>query len=387
MELEIIEQINRASARFLQPLSQEEAFEAIIEEALELVKGDIGYIALNEKGDLKIKYAYPYSLGSLKMRKRGFSYRAFKKRIAYVTYAKDFEDIHPELIELGIQSTIFIPLSNSGRSIGVMNVMSKSPDKKFSKRELSILKLFGSMVSLVIHKAQLYTEIKSALESRDLFLSMAAHELRTPTTTISGYAQLLKNKIISGAEKRWVDEIYKELQRLTRLVNELLEVNRIRLGQFQYHWRECNLSNILDEVVDLFKVSHPARQIRLEKDVSGSSLIIGDRDKIMQVLINVLDNALKFSSVKTEVEVSLKSKKEQLVIQIKDQGHGIAKKDLTKVFEGFYQGANPKEGMGLGLYLSYQIVKKHKGEMHIQSKINKGTKVEIIFPRANVKRG
>lgn len=384
MDVDILEQINRSAVRFLQPLTPEYTYIAIVEEALKLVSGDEGYIALMKRGELEVVYAYPKSLWSIKIRKRGFSYTAYSERKAFVTYPEDFKEVHPELVKAGIRSTIFIPLSYKNKSFGVINIMSKIRSKRFSQKELSILKLFGSTASLAIRKTQLYSETKSALETRDLFLSMAAHEFRTPITIIGGYAQMLKLKNKkNNAEKRWVEEIYRETQRLTRLVNELLEVNRIRTGQFQYNWQECNLYMLVDEAIESFKIIHPDYKISFKTEIEKrDSVIVGDEDKLLQVLTNLLDNAAKFSSVNQQINISLRKDNEDLIIQVIDSGQGIAKRDLDKVFEGFYRGvSNTKEGMGLGLYISRQIIEGHKGEIHVKSKQNQGTTIEIRLPR------
>lgn len=386
MDADILERINRSALRFLEPLTPESTYTTIIEEALKLVSGDEGYIALGKKEELSIVSAYPQTLMSLKMRKRGFSYKAFSKRKAFVTYLEDYKDIHPELVEAGIQSTIFIPISYRNQSIGVMNIMSRRRSKRFSEKELSVLKLFGSLASLAIRKTQLYNETKLALEMRDLFLSMAAHEFRTPVTTIGGYAQMLKLKIKQEVvEKRWVEEIYREAQRLTRLVNELLEVNRMRTGQLQYHWQECNLYKLINEAVELFKISHPEREISFREEIGEEPDIIGDYDKLMQVMTNILDNAAKFSAINQHVILLLKKNNGELILKIRDFGRGMIEKDQDKVFEGYYRGSgNTKEGMGLGLYISRQIIEEHKGKIKIKSKLNKGTTVEIRFPRRSI---
>ncbi len=380
----VLEKINRSSLRFLRPLTPEATYQAIIEEALKLVNGDEGYIALEEEGILNIKYAYLPILGTIVIRRRGFSYTSFLQKKAFVTYVEEFQGIHPEMATAGIQSTIFIPIVNKSKSMGVMNIMSHHRLKKFSQKELSILKLFGSLASLAIHKTQLYSETKKTLEARNLFLSMAAHEFRTPITTISGYAQLLKKKIKKDSkEKSWVDEIYRETHRLTRLIKELLEVNRIHIGRFEYRWEENNLIEILDEIIEAFKISYPEHQLNFQNTAAKqNSVIICDNDKIAQVLINILDNAAKFSPQAKKVAVSLKEENENLIIQIRDYGMGIARHDLNKVFEGFYRGTNnTKEGMGLGLYLASQIIKEHRGKILIKSEVNKGTTVEIILPK------
>lgn len=386
--VDVLERINRSSLRFLEPLTPEATYRAIIEEAIKLVQADEGYLALAENNELSIKYAYTPFLGPPKMRKRGFTYTAFSQKKAYVTYLEEFKDPHPELAEVGIQSTIFIPIVNKGKCMGVMNIMSHHRLRRFSQKELSILKLFGSMASLAIHKTQLYDEAKRTLEARNLFLSMAAHEFRTPIATISGYAQLLRKKIEqNSSEKTWVGEIYRETHRLTRLIKELLETNRIHMGQFQYNWQEYNLLEILDKAIEAFKISYPDHRVNFKCIVAKeNSVIIGDNDKITQVLNNILDNAAKFSPQAKKVDISLKENDEELIIRIKDYGLGITQPDLDKVFKGFYRGTNnTKEGMGLGLYLSNQIIKKHRGKIVIKSKVNKGTTAEIHLPKIAIK--
>lgn len=386
--IDVLERINRSSLRFLQPLTPEATYQTIIEEALKLVNGDEGYIAIAENNKLRIKYAYPPTLRLLRMRKRGFSYTSFSQKKAFVTYMEDFKKIHPELIKAGIQSTIFIPLANKGKSIGVMNIMLRHLIRRFSQKELSILKLFGSLASLAIHKTQLYSETKEALETRNLFLSIAAHEFRTPITTISGYAQLLKTKTKHDElEQKWVEEIYRESFRLNHLIKELLEVNRISLGQLQYDWQENNLAEIIERVAEAFLITHPYYKLNFRNAVAKkNSITICDHGKITQVLNNILDNAAKFSSKVKKIDLSLKKTDKELMIQIKDYGIGISQRDKTRLFEGFYKGSNhTKEGMGLGLYLANQIIKDHRGKITIKSKINQGTIVKISLPRITMK--
>lgn len=384
MDVDILEIINQSALGFMQLLTPEATYKAIIDEALKLVEGDEGYIALKADSKLQIVYARPKTLMGIKIRKKGFSYVAYSQKRAFVTFPEKYKEVHPELIEMGIQSTIFIPLFNGRESIGVINIMLKKRSRIFTPKELSILRLFGALASMAIRKTQLYSETKSALETRDLFISMAAHEFRTPLTTIGGYAQLLKLKIKKeSAEKRWVEEIYKEAQRLSRLVNELLVLNHIKTGRLQYFWKECNLYALTNEVIELFKVANPERKINFETNVlETDSFVVGDDDKITQVLINILDNAAKFSPKDKYIDISLKGDNEDLIIQIKDYGEGVDKKDQNKIFEGFYRGSNnAKEGMGLGLYLAKRIIERHKGKIRLKSKLNQGSIVEIKLPR------
>lgn len=383
--VDVLERINRSSLRFLQSLTPEATYQAIIEEALKLVNGDEGYIALAEGEELVIKYAYPPSLDSLIMRKRGFTYTAYQQKKAYVTYAEEFGHIHPELVKAGIQSTIFIPIVNKGKSMGAMNIMSYQRLKKFSQKELSILKLFGSMASMAIQKTQLYAETKEALEARNLFISTAAHEIRTPVTTIFGYAQLFLNNFTAGRtlKQEWLDSLHGECNRLRHLINDLLEASHIHSGNIRYNFKEYSLKEIVKRAINNFKFNHPDRSLIIRDLLQEKQdLVIGDSDRLIQAFINLLDNAAKFSPPESKIALFLKKEDANLVVRIKDKGKGITKTDLEKVFDRYYRGGGAKyEGLGLGLFLVKNIIEHHHGSIELKSKLNKGTTAEIRLPK------
>lgn len=379
-----LERIYKSGLKFLVPLTPEETFRIIVDEAIKLVHGDQGAIFLEEGGALNEIYSsvpgHP-----IRVRRKGFTHRSFAKRETFIVNAKELSKIYPQLVVAGIKSIIFIPLSYKNKSIGVLTVRSDK-NKGFAKNEPDILRLFGSMASLAIRKMQLYDEVKRALEIKDLFLSMAAHEFRTPLTTISGYTQLLVGKLPKdhSAQSRWVEELSWETDRLTSLVNELLEVSRIKGGQFQYVWRECHLIRIMERAVAEFCFSHPDRELHFYNKLTDSQdIVVGDFDKLIQVASNLLDNAAKFSSAEKEVSITLDCRPSDFVITVKDSGQGIEKKDLPRIFEGFYRGSRvPGEGMGIGLFLAKSIVTRHKGLINVRSKPGKGTSVEVRLPRA-----
>lgn len=376
-----LEKIYKAGLKFLVPLTPEETYRIIVHEAIKLVSGDHGSIFLEEEGHLK-EVCSSLSDSSLKVRRRGFTYRAFDKRISFVIGVKQLERAHPHTLVKGIKSVIFIPLSYKNRSIGVLSVRSNI-EGKFDKNEPDILKLFGSMASLAIRKTQLYNEEKKALETRDLFLSMAAHEFRTPLTTISGYAQLLASKSSkkNSTQSRWIEGLLLEAARLTTLVNELLEISRIHSGKFQYVLRECSLEEIIKRAILAIKFSYPDRKFVFQNKIdSGKDIVVGDADKLLQVFINLLDNAAKFSAPETEIIITLKFRSPYLVIMVKDHGRGIENKDLPRIFDSFYRGNKTGVGMGLGLFLANAIVEQHHGTINIHSKIDKGTTVEVLLP-------
>jgi signal transduction histidine kinase len=294
--------------------------------------------------------------------------------------------VHKDLSKRGVRSILFIPLAYKKETLGVLVVQSYT-DKKFSDRELDVLKLFGSLASQAIRRTQIYDELKKALDTRDMFISMASHELRTPLTTISGYVQLLQLKVKedSGISKVWMNELSKEVDRLSQLVKELLAINRIRAGTLQYTYKESRIQEIVDRSVKTIEFGYPDKKIVLENKLKRDDVVIGDYDKLLQVMNNILENAAKYTPQGKEIKLTLCERNNQLRIIVKDKGIGIPQKDLPDIFKGYVQGKNhTREGLGLGLFLAKSIIDKHNGDIIVKSKERKGTTVEIRLPKVNI---
>lgn len=386
IEYKIIEKIYKASLKFLEPLDTDAAFSTIVDEAVRLVDGDYGSVLLEHNYELVRVYASSEIAFKTQIRKNGNTYRCFKTGKPVLDTIKGMQEAHPELKEAGIRSTIFIPLKSKGRSIGVMTVNSKK-NRQFSLYEMHILQLFGSMASLAIRKTQLYDETKRALETRDMFISMASHELRTPLTTINGYFQLLQTK--TGGKKEisniWMEELGKELERLTLLVKELLEINRIKSGNLQYNFKESNINEIVNRAVKTVEFGYPNKKIIIYNKTSSEDTVIGDYDKLLQAISNILENAAKYSGNSSQIRMSITKKTNQLKIVVRDKGIGIPENELPNIFKGYSQGKNHnREGLGLGLFLAKNIVDKHLGTIKIASAENKGTVVVLTLPRVRL---
>lgn len=383
----VLAQIHESGLRFLAPLTPEETYQTIAQEVKKLVKADYVSIYLEIDGELERVYTSTSKIEGIRIRQRGFTYKAFTSGEPSVINEKNLNKIHPEVAKLGVRSTILIPLIYKKKSIGVLSVDSKKSEF-FSEKELNILKLFGSMAMLAIRKTQLYDETKKALELRDLFISIASHELRTPLTSLNGYIQLLYSRMgkKDTPEANWVKELYAESNRLTGLVSELLEINRIKQGQLQYIFRETFMSEVVDKAVERRKFIDTDHTIIVQNKLkSHDDMVIGDFDKLLQVVNNLINNACKFSPKGAKIVISLTAQKNMLTIQVVDNGEGIDSADLPKLFQEFYKGANSlreqREGLGMGLILSKHIVAAHKGKIDIRSEEKKGTVVEVKLPR------
>lgn len=347
-----------------------------------MVGGNYGTILFEQDGELKRVYASHHYLTQFSPRKKGFTYKAFKLNKPIIPIFRDVQNAHPELSKLAVKSDIMIPLSYQNKAYGVLTILSKKPNY-FNKEHLAILKLYGPLATLAIKNTQYLEETKQALDTRDLFISMASHELKTPLTTVYAYTQLIQKKIDKGEELKhsWVATLLLEIKRLTELVNELLQVNQIQTGKLQFNMHKMNLSDVSKKAIKNFEFANSKRKIKFENNISQAS-IHGDTNKIQQLIINLLNNAAKHSPIDQAIVVTLTDKTRFITLSVKDKGIGIPKKDIPHIFDRFYKAKNNKqEGMGLGLYLVKKIIDAHNATISVKSEINKGTEFIITFPK------
>lgn len=375
MAKDILKKIYLSSLKFLVPLTTEETYATIVSEAAKLVKTEYGSILLEQNGELNIVYSSNPSLSKIERREKVFLYNTFKTGKPVVLRAGE------------IKSNIIIPLSYRNKPIGILAILTKK-EEELGEEDLNSLILFGSMASLAIRKNQLYDETKNALKTRDLFISMASHELKTPVTTIYGYAQLMldKKRVGENIKTSWIDALNAECYRLKSLITDLLEISRINAKHSYRDFRERSLREIIRRVLDNFRLSHPDRKIVFNDNLhGGKDTIIGESNRLIEVFINLLDNAAKFSPPENEISFTLKHDRTNLIAIIQDQGKGIARKDTPKIFDRFYKGdGTSHEGLGLGLFLAKNIIERHHGTINLHSRLNHGTTIEVRLPEAKV---
>lgn len=220
-------------------------------------------------------------------------------------------------------------------------------------------------------------------ELKNDFISSISHELRTPLTSIKGWAITLKSEDFNGNEiiEDGLNIIEKESDRLTNMVEELLDFSRFASGRITLKNNEFSIFNTLELIIKQLTPRAKFNNISIESYIDKSLCnMIGDENRIKQVLINILDNALKFTPDGGNININCQKIDQKLVLEIKDNGPGISEEDLPKVKERFYKGKNSKSNSGLGLSISDEIIKLHGGTMDILSKLNLGTMVRITLP-------
>ncbi len=379
------EELYKSAAKFLVPLTSKDTYPIIVEQARKLVDAKFCTIYLKSGSNLIKVYASSPKLVDFEIRKNGYTWRAFKSGKSNVISVDKVEKFHPKLKDMGVKSVIYIPLLYKKKSIGVLSADSFEAHA-FDKTQLNTLRLFGSMAMLAIRKSQLHDALEESLKTRDLFISLASHELRSPLTTINSYSTLIEKTLAKGVmpDYKWVKVLRDEVARIILMVNELLQLDSIKTGKLQYDWQSHLLHEVLKRAVVNFKAKYKDRELsyinRLKNDKGE---VLADFDKLLQAVLNVLNNAAKFSNNDTPISLSLNFRKPYYIVEISDRGNGVAKSDMGRIFEGFYKGKNStKEGIGLGLYLTKSIIEMHRGRIDVNSREGEGTSIELLIPRA-----
>lgn len=229
------------------------------------------------------------------------------------------------------------------------------------------------------------SESKALERRRDEFISMASHELKTPVTSLKGYTQILHGRFRTRNDEEafhMLDRMDVQLNKLTRLINDLLDVPRLQSGQLAYREEYFDLLILVQEIME--NVQGMTKSHRLLLEGQASAPVFGDRERVGQVLTNLLINAVKYSSHADKVLICIATEQERAVVSVQDFGIGIAEIHHKHLFERFYRAddadINTYPGLGIGLYISHEIIKRHHGQMWFESRKGAGSTFSFSLP-------
>jgi PAS domain S-box-containing protein len=229
------------------------------------------------------------------------------------------------------------------------------------------------------------TQFKEQERRKDEFIAMASHELRTPLTSLKGFLHLLQGHLSKQSDEKalaYINRVNHQVIRLTKLVADLLDISRMQKGQLQYYMEPFDVDTLVVEIVETVQEGTATHRIHIEGQTGA--FVCGDKDRIGQVIMNVLTNAIRYSPKADTVVVRLSSDQENACVSVQDFGFGIAKEDQQKIFDRYYQisdsGKQPFAGLGIGLYLAREIIKQHRGEIWVESSKGKGSTFRFRLP-------
>jgi signal transduction histidine kinase len=279
-------------------------------------------------------------------------------------------------------------------------LLGKTEKDFYTHEDIEVSKSISAVISYKIKdnelsdifKTQVKALAENVIETKSLdkikteFLANISHELRTPLNAIIGFSEILSEQLFGKLNEKqleYVNDIYISGIHLLGMINELLDISKIEAKAMTLNITEFLLSQAVEEVVNIIKPLADKKKITIEKKINDIS-VFADFQKIRQILYNLFSNAIKFSPEKDKIEINVFFDKENFIIEIKNNGIGIALQDQKRIFEKFVQLENAytkkESSTGLGLTITKELVEMHKGKIALKSSLNKGATFIVTIP-------
>lgn len=273
-----------------------------------------------------------------------------------------------------------------GLSLVIRRTLERHQERKEKERLEAEIRKYAEKLKKANQELEKLSRLKSD------FVSMVSHELRTPLAIIKEGVSLVLDEVpgkINEKQKRLLKVSKDNIDRLLRLINDLLDISKIEAGKIELRKVLVDLASLIKDTCAIWKLESDKKQQTLQVYISESPINISiDPDRITQVLDNLISNAIKYTPEKGQIRTVLKDKGDQVEVSVSDTGIGIAKEDLSKVFSKFQQlnrmADPPAQGTGLGLAIAKELIRMHGGIIKVESELDKGSKFIFSLPKTNV---
>lgn len=290
------------------------------------------------------------------------------------------EDSHLErLREVDARSFMAVPLTARNRAIGAMAFISTNPTRLYGPFELELAQELARRAALAIENAQLYQSTERAARIRDEVLGMMSHDLGTPVSSVTMVAnrllEVLEEGEAGGEIREYVEGILRSTEKMVRLIRDLLDVQKIEAGHFAVEPCPDSLEDVLREAVEEVRALADEREVRLDVELPEDlPPVLLDRGRLIQVLWNLLTNAVRFSPEGARVVMKAVLDGERVRVAVQDEGPGIAEEEIPHLFDRFAQARQARRsGAGLGLTIAKEIVEAHGSELGVESEVGEGS--------------
>ena len=408
-ELSTINHITQALAT---QLDKDRLIQLVGDQVRDLFHAPIVYVSLLDRATMMLHFPYTYGEEA---QSRPFGVGLTSQIIRSGQPLLINEDMAGNRAKLGVQqvgrpsaSYLGVPIPSGGQVIGVISVQSTDQENRFTEADQRLLTTIASAVGVSLYNAKLFEEAshaRAAAEEADAakssFLSTVSHELRTPLTSVLGFAKIIRRRLeerlfpmipeedrkVVQAKKQVIenlDVVVSEGERLTKLIDDVLDLAKIEAGKFTWNMASVQMTDVIDRATAATASLFEAKKLSLRRTVEPDlPAITGDQDRLIQVVINLISNAVKFTDAGA-ITCSARRENGELVISVTDSGIGIAPADQPKVFEKFKQVGDtltdkPK-GTGLGLPICKEIIEYHGGHIWVESEPGKGSIFSFTLP-------
>jgi signal transduction histidine kinase len=395
--IDVLDAATRCARALGSSLDLDEAFAAFIRELRGLVPFDRTAIVLTDQESARVIAAAGAGADTLfptgTRRPVADSVLAEIMGMAQTVYRPDMADaVYPEereFVELGLQCRLCAPLLVGATAIGMISIVRSEPDS-FDDEEIELVSLLGRFLGSTVQNIRAYEAERTTVEElrrlsalRADFVSLVSHELRSPMASVIGSAKTLHQRwreLSPEQRESFLGLIDHETNRLADLVGDVLDTSRIESGTFTYTFSDVDVGEIVLESAAAAQSSQDEVHVRAE--VTKLPSVRADRERLRQVVQNLIDNAVKYSPVGGAVDVAAFSDNGRITVEVRDQGPGIANEHQSLIFEKFGRvaGEHAKPGTGLGLFIARSIAEAHGGTLEVASGDGGGAVFTLALP-------
>ncbi|WP_424357983.1 GAF domain-containing sensor histidine kinase [Methanocella sp. MCL-LM] len=407
---ELLKLTNAVQTQITQSMNIDETLEAVVKNVPRMIGLEYCIIFMIENGEIveiKTTESLKKKLGGMRIRMDDLVATKEVMNTGQPIVIEDIAEysrISLRMIELlEARTGLILPLAARGKIIGVMWLYNTGKPRTYRKEDIARANALSNQVATAVDNAMLFNELASAkgelevsyerLKSLDRmkmeFFTVISHELRTPLTTIKGYAELLKDGMLgplNDEQRDRLSRIDSSVDRLTGIVESLSDLSGVASRQYAGEKIPVSLNEIIDEVVRGIDFLADLKQLTVTTDIPLKLPVINaDRNRILQVFLNVLNNAIKYTPDGGKISIVARDEDDNILVAVHDTGIGIPGEDLENIFSGFfhagYKLSYEYKGAGLGLAVSRQIVESHGGRIWAESQPGKGSTFFIRLPK------
>lgn len=404
-KVEELSALQRIDRELNATLDLNRAMQVTLEWAIRRTNSSAGLIGLLENEEqMRVLASYGYSKelanfkdGLIPVEEMPLLRKALQTRQPVIINAGEAEEEVLCLRE-GARAVLAIPIEREGK-ITALLVLESTKEGAYRQDSLHFLTRLADHASIAIANAQLYAEVQKANQTKSEFISFVAHELKTPMTSIRGYTDLLAKGVVGELNENqanFLNTIRKNVERMRRLVEDLLEISRLEAGRLELNLERVDLRSVVEELIETFSNQIKEKNQTLTTDIPEDlPPLWADRMRLSQILTNLISNAHKYTPEGGRIEVIAREAlnewdpngpKHVVHIMVRDNGLGMSEEDQRKVFQKFFRSedarAREAPGTGLGLHLTKYLVEMHGGRIWFESKLNEGTTFHFTIPVA-----